>query len=350
MKHPKTAIRNSLGMADNRTMRAWLLDAYDGVEKLRLSEAPDPVPGAGEALIAIRFAALNPADAFLALGQYPARPRLPHVLGRDGVGAVVAIGEGVNGLSVGETVGILRCEAGVTAWGTLAEKTVVPVASLAPVPAGWDETQMAAAPLVFLTAFQALTQWSDPPQPLRPGSVLLVTGASGGVGVAAVLLGRSMGLTVVALSRSREKGARLKALGADFVFDSTDPALRKTILRALDPRKVDLVVDNVGGRGFEDAVAVLGYGGRISVVGRSGGPVPEFNTATLFFRRNRIGGVSVGDYTPGAAQEAWKEIVARLDRQGSRPVIDHVFAFEEVKAAFARLAEGPMGKVLVRVA
>jgi len=326
------------------------MDAYEGVEKLRLSEAADPVPGPGEALVAIRFAALNPADAFLALGQYPARPKLPHILGRDGVGTVAATGEGVGSVSVGQTVGILRCEAGVSAWGTLAEKTVVPVASLAPVPAGWEETEMAAAPLTFLTAWQALTQWSDPPQPPKPGSVLLVTGASGGVGVAAVLLGKSMGLTVAALSRSREKGARLKELGADFVFDPADPGLRKTILRALDPRKVDLVVDNVGGRGFEDAVAVLGYGGRISVVGRSGGPVPEFNTATLFFRRNRIGGVSVGDFTPQQAQEAWKEIVARLDRQGSRPVIDRVFAFEEVKAAFARLAEGPMGKVLVRVA
>jgi NADPH2:quinone reductase len=78
--------------------------------------------------------------------------------------------------------------------------------------------------------------------------------------------------------------------------------------------------------------------------------VPEFNTATLFFRRNRIGGVAVADYTPEAAHDAWKQIVARLQRDGRRPVVDRVFKFEEVKAAFDRLAEGPMGKVLVRVA
>jgi len=100
---------------------------------------------------------------------------------------------------------------------------------------------------------------------------------------------------------------------------------------------------------FNTVLAMLGYGGRISVVGRSGGVVPEFNTASLFFRRLRIGGVAVGDYTPEGAQTAWKEIVRRLDQLGLRPVIDRVFAFEDLKEAFRRLAEGPMGKVLVRV-
>ena len=336
-------------MPDNKIMRAWLMDSYDGVEKLRLSDVEEAQPGPGEALVAIRFAALNPADAFLSIGQYPARPKLPHILGRDGVGTVLALGPGVNTVSVGQTVGILRCNAGVTVWGTLAEKTVVPAVSLAPVPPGWSEREMAAAPLVFLTSWQALTQWREPGHPPEAGSVLLVTGASGGVGVASVLLGKSMGLTVAALSRSREKRARLKELGADFVFDLGDPDLPKTILGALDPRKVDLVVDSVAGSGFQQVVATLGYGGKISLVGRSGGPVPEFNTATLFFRRNRIGGVSVGSYSPPEAQAAWREIVARLRSLDRRPVIDRVFPFEEVKLAFARLGESPMGKVVVRI-
>ena len=209
---------------------------------------------------------------------------------------------------------------------------------------------MAAAPLVYLTAWQALTQWNDPPAPLAPGSVLLVTGASGGVGSAAVQLGKSMGLKVVALSRSAEKGARLKELGADFVFSPADSNLRKTVMAAIAPQKVDIAVDNVGTALFNQVIAMLGHGGRISVVGRSGGEVPDFNTATLFFRRNRIGGVSVSDYSPAAAQAAWTEITNRLNAAGQKPVIDKVFSFEDVKAAFHRLAEGPMGKVLVRVA
>jgi NADPH2:quinone reductase len=331
-------------------MRAWLMDSYEGVEKLRLGEAPDPQPGPGDALLKLRFAALNPADAFLARGMYPAKPPLPHILGRDGVGEVLEVGAGVANVQPGDTVGILRCDVGVQVRGTLAEKVVAPAASLAPVPAGWSLEEMAAAPLVFLTAWQALTQWSDPPAPLPEGSVVLITGASGGVGVASLLLAKSMRLTTVCLSRSEKKRARLKDLGADYTFDPGDRNLARTVLAALAPKRVDLAVDNVAGELFAQVIATLGYGGRVSVVGRSGGPVPEFNTGTLFFRRNRIGGVAVGDYTPESSQVAWKEIVSRLDRIGKRPVIDNVFPFEQVREAFARLAQGPMGKVLVRVA
>jgi NADPH:quinone reductase len=331
-------------------MRAWLMDSYEGVDKLRLGEVPDPQPGPGQALLRVRFSALNPADAFLAQALYPAKPSLPHILGRDGVGHVLAVGPGVESPKVGETVGILRGAAGVDVWGTLAENVIIPVASLVPIPKGWSLEETAGAPLVFLTAWQALTQWSDPPTPPREGSVLLVTGASGGVGAASVLLGKSMGLTVVGLSRSAEKGEKLKQLGADFVFSPENKSMRKEVLTAIAPKRVDIAVDNVGGSLFNEVIAMLGQGGRISCVGRSGGPVPEFNTATLFFRRNRIGGVSVGDYTPEGAQAAWKQIVSRLDAIGKRPVVDNVFPFEDVKKAFARLAQGPMGKVLVKVA
>ncbi|WP_447601746.1 quinone oxidoreductase family protein [Nitrospira sp. Nam80] len=330
-------------------MRAWLMESYEGVERLRIGDVADPQPGPAEVLLKIKFAALNPADAFLAKGMYPAKPPLPHVLGRDGVGDVLSIGPGVSSVRIGETVGILRCDVGVTAWGTLAEKVVVPADSVAPVPRGWSLEEMAGAPLVFLTAWQALTQWTDPPAPPRAGSILLVTGASGGVGVASVLLGKSMDLTVVALSRSPDKGARLKTLGADFVFDPADKTLVKAVAAAIGPKKIDLAVDNVGGPLLNRVIAMLGYGGRISIVGRSGGVVPEFNTASLLFRRNRMGGVAVGDYTAHDAQRAWTEIVARLDVLGRRPQVDTVVPFEEAKQGFARLAQGPMGKVLVRI-
>ncbi len=331
-------------------MRAWLMDAYEGVEKMQLREVADPQPGPGQALIRVKFAALNPADAFLARAMYPANPPLPHVLGRDGVGEVLAVGPGVQNVRAGDVVGVLRCDVGVATWGTLAEKTVIPAASAAPVPNGWAQEEMACAPLALLTAYQALTQWSDPPAPPPTGSVVLVTGASGGVGIATIYLAKSMKLIVVALSRSTEKSAKLKTLGADFVFDPSAPDLRNAVSAAIAPKKVDLAVDNIGGAFFNQVIAMLGYGGRISVVGRSAGPVPEFNTASLFFRRNRIGGVAVSDYTPEAAQTTFREIVTRLDTMGKRPVIDRIFAFEDVKQAFARLAQGPMGKVVIRVA
>ena len=331
-------------------MRAWLMNGYEGVENLRLDEVKDPKPGPGQVLLKVRLAALNPADAFLAEAMYPAKPPLPHILGRDGVGDVIAVGAGVDKALVGRTAGLLRSSVGVDIWGTLAEKVVADAAIVAPVPEGWTLEQMAGAPLVFLTAWQALTQWNEPPSPPRAGSIVLVTGASGGVGSATVMLAKSMGLTVVALSRSVEKGAKLKELGADFVFQPEDKNLRKSVLNAIAPNRVDIAVDSVGGPLFNSLISTLGERGSISVVGRSSGVVPEFNTATLFFRRNRIGGVSVGDYSSEEAQSAWKEIVQRLNSIGKRPVVDEVFQFQDVKAAFRRLAQGPMGKVLVRVA
>jgi NADPH2:quinone reductase len=331
-------------------MRAWLMDGYDGVEKLRLADTPDPQPGPGEVVLRVHFAALNPADAFLSRGMYPAKPAFPHILGRDAVGEVVSAGEGVDHPKVGELVGILRCAAGVSTRGALAELVAVSAASVAPIPEGWSVEEMAAAPLTFLTAWQALTQWSEPEAPPLAGSVVLITGASGGVGVASVLLAKSMGLKVVGLSRNSAKSEKLKQLGADVVCSPEDPEMRAKVMAAITPKKVDLAVDSVAGPLFAQVVAMLGYGGKISLVGRSAGPVPDFNTGTLFFRRNRIGGVAVGDYTAQTAQVAWAEIVRRLAQSGARPVVDGIFAFEDVKKAFARLDEGPMGKVLVRVA
>lgn len=330
-------------------MRAWLMDSYDGVEKLRLGEIADPQPGPSEVLLKVRYAALNPADAFLAQGLYPAKPTLPHIVGRDGVGDIEALGSGVENLRVGETVGILRCDTGVERPGTLAEKVAVPAESLVRIPVGWSIEEMAGAPLVLLTAWQALTQWSDPPAPPPERSVILITGASGGVGVATVLLGKSMNLIVVGLSREAEKRVKLNMLGADFVFDPEDRNLVKSLSAAISPKKIDLAVDCVGGKLLPHMIALMGYGGRISIVGRSGGPVPEFNTATLLFRRIRMGGVSVGDYTAQAAQVVWEEIVGRLETIGRRPLVDSIVPFEDVKKGFARLAQGPMGKVLVRV-
>jgi NADPH2:quinone reductase len=318
-------------------MKAWLLEEYEGVGSMRLTETEAPVAGPGQVVVRVAYAALNPADAWLAKKLYPARPKMPHILGRDGAGEVASVGAGVVSVKQGDPVTILRCEAGVNERGTLAEYVAVPASVVAPSPAGWSLEEAAAAPLVFLTAWQALTQWG----PLGEGSVLMVTGASGGVGVASVMLGKSLGMTVVALSRSAEKGERLKELGADVVLDSTDPGFGRKALAAVEPRKVDLVVDSVGGAQFNTLLATLGYGGRVSVVGASGGPVPDFRTPLLFFKRNKIGGVAVGDYTPG--------IVARLAAMGRKPVVDRVFEFGDVKKAFGRLDEGPMGKVVVKV-
>jgi NADPH:quinone reductase len=323
-------------------MKAWLLPAFTGVASMSIGEVSPPAPGPGQVVLRTQFAALNPADAYLALGQYPARPALPHILGRDGVGVVTAVGAGVSGIQIGQTRLIMRSEVGVNQPGTLAEFVAVDASYLVTVPDGWSLEQAAAAPLVYVTAWQALTQWGE----LPPPRTILVTGASGGVGVAVIQLAHALGYRVIALSRGTHKVARLRELGAQDVLDANHPDWYKALK---DENAVDLAVDNIGGQNFNRVVAAMAANGRISVVGRLAGPVHNFNTASLFFRRIRIGGVAVGTYTHDEAHAAWNSVLQTLARTGAKPLIDRVFPFAEVPAALARLAEGPIGKVLVRV-
>jgi NADPH:quinone reductase len=325
-------------------MKAWLLDKLEGIQNLRLAQIADPVPNAGEAVVRVSLAGLNPADRYLAQNEYPGKPTFPHILGRDGLGIVETIGEGVVTYRVGDRVMILRSEIGVNRPGTLAEKVAVPVESLAPVPVGWTDEQTAGAALVYLTAYQALTQWGE-----LKSSVVLVTGSSGGVGVATVQLAVAMGHTVIALSRSEPKRAKLKDIGATLCLDPGNVNWPKDLRLFLGTHKVDLAIDSIGGPDFSRVISVLGYGGKISVVGRLAGPVPEFNTSTLLFRRLKIGGVAVGDFTPAQSQLAWKAVVEILNRANVRPLVDSVFGFDQLPHAFEKLEQGPMGKVLVRV-
>jgi NADPH:quinone reductase len=316
-------------------MKAWIIDGFNGIDKMRLAEVADPKPAAGEVLLRVSYAALNPADRYLAQGEYPAKPPLPHILGRDGSGTVVG---------TGQKKAILRGDNGVTRWGTFAELVAVPAESLIDIPEGWTEVQAGCASLVYVTAFQAYSQWEDLPKQ----AVVLISGASGGVGVASTQLGIAMGHTVVGLSRDADKRTQLESLGMQCALDPADPQWRKKLGEFLGKRKVDLAIDSVGGTLFSQLIATLGDHGRVSVVGRLAGEVPQFNTATLFFRRIRIGGVAVGAYTNQESHDAWNASVELLNKIGARPLVDEIFKFEQLPAAFEKLARGPMGKVLIQ--
>src|SRR5438034_3578493 len=178
-----------LGEYRRSTMKAWLLKDQKGLGSMKIGDAFEPHAVAGEAVVELFYAALNPADRYLAEGMYPGRLTLPHILGRDGVGKVIEVGPGIAGAKKGDAVMILRGETGVSRPGTLAEKVAVAVDNLVPIPPDWSIEEAACGTLVYLTAYQALTDWPD----LPPKSRVLITGASGGVGVASIQLARAMG-------------------------------------------------------------------------------------------------------------------------------------------------------------
>jgi NADPH:quinone reductase-like Zn-dependent oxidoreductase len=328
-------------------MKAWLWDGQAGLDHLHLDEADDPVPADDEVVLEVHYAALNPADRMMAERRYPypVYPPAPHVLGRDGVGKVVKVGKDVTDVRVGDERVLLRSQVGLMRWGMFAKQVTIPAHSLAEVPEGWTLEQASGAAVVYISAYRALTMW----EPLTPNSVVLATGASGGVGVATVQLAAAMGHTVVGLSRSAEKQQRLKELGATFTFDPEDPEWPAAAKEAIGPRGVNLAVDSIGGKGLPDVIETMGDSGRLSLVGQLGGVVPNFDTGTLFSRWLRIGAMALSLYTPEEHREAWHHVGAILARTGARPLVDRVFAFEELPQAFEHLASGPMGKVVLRV-
>jgi NADPH2:quinone reductase len=259
---------------------------------------------------------------------YPVYPSAPHVLGRDGVGTVIDIGEGVDDVRVGDQRVLLRSQVGLMRWGMFAEKVAVPASALAEVPPNWTAAESSSAAVVYLSAYRALTMW----EPLKPGSVVLVTGASGGVGVATVQLATAMGHTVVALSRSAEKQQRLRDIGATFTFDPEDKRWLLRVKEAVGSRGVQLAVDTIGGTQLPDVIETMGD--RKTQLGwptrRSGAPI---DTGTLFSRWLRIGAMALSLYTPEQHRATWRELIAIMARAEARPLIDRVFPFEELPHA-----------------
>jgi NADPH2:quinone reductase len=326
-------------------MRIWRFHEFGDLANLKLEEMPTPDPADGEALIELDYAALNPADGFLVRGVYPNPGTPPFAVGRDGCGTVVK-SRGDGAFSEGDRVVILRSEIGVKRDGTFAEFVTVPEESLALLPEDWSPEEGAAGPLVHLTAWQALVDMGE----IRPGSVVLISGATGGVGTAALSLARAFGAMTIATSRSEAKRWQLKDLGADLVVDSTDPeTMEETIAKEVGRTRVNIVVENLGGPYLQAAVNLTAPGGRIGVVGFLAGRGSELSLGPLLFKRARIEGVAVGAFSATDTQERWTQIVKRLTEIETRPLVDSIHAMPELPAAFAHLAEGPMGKVLLDV-
>lgn len=325
-------------------MRAWRFHEFGDISNYHLEDAPVPRPLPGEVLLKMRYAALNPADRLLIEGRYPGAGQLPLTVGRDGTGIVHEAPAGSR-FRAGDTAVVLRSEIGITRQGTLADFLIAPEDVLAAIPSGWSLEETAAAPLVYLTAWKALVIQGG----LKRGETVLVTGASGGVGIASIQLSKALGARVIALSRDPEKRTRLVALGADAVIDDSAADLAAQVGNACAGGGPDLVIEHLGGARLAEHVAMLNMGGRVMVVGLLAGRKAEVDLGMVLFKQVRIEGVHVGKFAPAAAQEAWRHVVETMNTAKQRPVIDKIFPMERVPDAFARLSGGHLGKVLVEV-
>ncbi|HUX08496.1 MAG TPA: NAD(P)-dependent alcohol dehydrogenase [Acidobacteriota bacterium] len=324
------------------TMKSWRLNEFGSIENLQLEEIPVPEPAEGEVLVRVEYAALNPADAFVVMGRYPEAGEPPFSVGRDGCGIIetpVADGR----FEKGERVVLLRSDIGITRDGMLAEYAAIPETCLAPIPDWWTPQEGAAGPLVNLTCWQALKLAAD----LRQAETVVITGASGGIGTAALMLSKAMGAFVIALSRDEGKRAKLLELGADVVLDTDDPDLVAKVRQASPTNGADVVIENICGPFLAKSIEMAGNHGRICIIGALGGIKSEINPLKILFKRLQVHGIQVGDYTDPGVQSAWSQIVETLRKTWAKPLIDKVYPFTRVQEAFRHLRRGTMGKIVV---
>ena len=323
-------------------MHAWLCENPIGVDELHWKELPTPTPAAGEVLVEIKAASLNFPDLLIVQNKYQMKPALPFVPGSEYAGVVVAVGEGVTDLAVGQSV---ACLAGTGGFGTHA---LAPAKLCVPLPSGFPFVDAAAFIMIYATSHHALIDRAH----LRAGETVLVLGAAGGVGTSAIQIAKIAGARVIAAASTDEKCALCKAEGADATINYSTENLREALKTLTAGKGPDVIYDPVGGDFAEPAFRSIAWRGRYLVVGFASGPIPAlpFNLALL--KGASIVGVFWGDFRrrePQADAAMMAELAAWYAAGKIKPVIDRTMPMSELKAAYARMGSREVKGKLVMV-
>lgn len=324
-------------------MRAALCRTHGGPDVVEVAELPDPVPGAGEVRVRVHVAAINFPDVLLVADTYQVSVPTPFVPGSEFAGEVVELGAGVEDLAVGDRV------FGSTMVGAFAEEVAVAAGSLTRTPAGVTDRVAASFGVAFKTAYHVLRSVAE----LRAGEELVVLGAGGGVGSAAVQLGAALGATVTAVASTPEKLEVAQSCGARRLVRHGVGDLRQALRDAL-PDGADVVVDPVGGDLAEPALRSLRWGGRFVTVGYASGTIPRIPLNLVLLKGVRVLGFQFRDFArhrPEDLARNDRELLALLAEGRARPVIGATFDLGDVAAALRVVAEGRVvGKAILLVA
>jgi NADPH:quinone reductase len=321
-------------------VRAVVFTGSGGNEVVRVEERRDPVPCGEEVVVRARFAALNPADLVQRAGSYPAPAGSPpDIPGLEVTGVVEACGERVTAWRKGDRV------FGLVGGGGLADRVLVHERCLAPVPERLDDRVAAAVPEAFITAHDAVRSQAE----LTAGETLLVHGAAGGVGTAAVQIGLVTGARVLGVVRSERASAAVRELGAEPIENET---FAHRVDEATEGRGADVVLELVGAPHFEDDLEALALRGRVVIVGVGAGQETTIQLRTLMQKRAVVRGTVLRprplEEKAAAVRAFEREVLPALADGRMRPLVDSVFPGADVTEAFDRLAgSGKVGKVLI---
>ena len=330
-------------------MKAAVVRAFAPIENLQIGELPDPVPGKGQVVIDVKAAEVNYPDILVISGQYQIKPPLPFAPGKTAAGIVSAVGADVAGLNVGDRV------AAQVEYGAFAEKLLASAVNVFPMPAAVDFTKGAALGLVYQTAHFALVERAR----LQKGDVVLVLGASGGIGVASVQMGKALGARMVIAGVLGHDNARVaRQAGADAMVELGDAnlreALRERVHQLTDGHGADIVIDPVGGAANAAALRAMAWRGRMVIIGFAAGEIPTIKANYLLVKNIEVSGLQWSDYrdrTPEWVARVQQEIFALYVAGKIDPYISRTFPLAGVKDALTLLQQGKaQGKLILEIA
>ncbi|WP_404363993.1 NADPH:quinone oxidoreductase family protein [Marinobacter sp.] len=325
-------------------MKAILCKEYGPAESLVIEEIKSPEAKGSGVKVKVKAAGLNFPDTLIIEGKYQLKPSMPFSPGGEMAGEVIAVGEKVTRYKVGDRV------MGLTGYGAFAEEVVVAESNVLPVPEGMSDEEAAAFTMVYGTSYHALRQRAN----IQPGETLLVLGASGGVGLATVELGKAMGAHVIAAASSADKLKVAQEAGADEVINYTEEPLKEAVKKLTRNRGVDVVYDPVGGEFTEQAVRAMAWNGRHLIVGFAAGDIPKIPANLTLLKGCSVVGVFWGAFTqkePETSLQNMKDLFGLYAQGKIKPRVSEVFPFEEYEAALNALTERrARGKIVLRVA
>lgn len=323
-------------------MRAILCKELGPADKLVIEDVPSPQVSGDGVKVKVKAAGLNFPDTLIIEGKYQIKPELPFSPGGEMAGEIIEVGPDVKNLKPGMRV------MGLTGYGSFAEEMVISESRVIPVPDGMKDETAAAFSMVYGTSYHALKQRAN----IQPGETLLVLGASGGVGLAAVELGKAMGAKVIAAASSDDKLQVAKEAGADDLINYTDEDLKEA-LKSRYPQGIDVIYDPVGDRFTEPALRNMAWNGRFLIVGFAAGEIPKIPANLTLLKGCSVVGVFWGAFTAKEPKEHIQNVkeLMQLFAEGKiNPRVSEVFPFEQYEDALTALSSRrAKGKVVLKV-
>src|SRR5216684_7179138 len=324
-----------------RVVRAVLCKQYGPPESLVVEDVPSPIPDRGEAVISVKAASVNFPDVLIIENKYQVKPPLPFSPGSELAGIVKAVGDGVTALEPGDRV------MAITGYGAFAEEVSVDARRMLPIPPGMDFSSAAAFGLTYATSEHALCDRGG----LKAGETLLVLGAAGGVGLAAIEIGKILGARVIACASTDDKLAVCRAHGADDTINYATDDLRERIKALTGGNGPDVIYDSVGGPYTEPALRSIAWRGRLLVVGFAAGDIPKIPLNLTLLKGCSIVGVYWGEFTrrePQRFVEAMKKLGRWFGEGRLKPHVSRTFPLERAADALALMAEREVvGKIVL---